>query len=258
MKICPKCNEHHSKSGTFCSRKCANSRVWSDADKLKKSIALIGVTPKCTGKSIKIARKCINCDLEFKCYPSSTKFYCTTKCNPNCGGYRAGSGRAKTGYYKGIYCGSTYELCWIIYQLDHNLPFERFDGYLEFEGKKYFPDFLQYGKIVELKGYELQEYVDIKNNIATQNGYEVIVLRKNDLTKEFEWVKEHYSLDFKSLYDDYRPKYSYICHHCGNEYHRDFKLKSQTIFCSRVCAGSGHLGRKKKRGSIPRSDANIG
>lgn len=26
------------------------------------------------------------------------------------GGYRKGSGRSKHGYYKGIYCGSTYEL----------------------------------------------------------------------------------------------------------------------------------------------------
>ncbi len=39
MKTCPKCGEAHNKSGTFCSRRCANSRVFSDAAKLKKSIA---------------------------------------------------------------------------------------------------------------------------------------------------------------------------------------------------------------------------
>ena len=39
MKICPKCNSTHTKPGTFCSRKCANSREFSDAAKLKKSIA---------------------------------------------------------------------------------------------------------------------------------------------------------------------------------------------------------------------------
>ena len=42
------------------------------------------------------------------------------------GGYRPGSGRAKTGYYKGIYCGSTYELAWVIYQIDNNKDFSRF------------------------------------------------------------------------------------------------------------------------------------
>jgi hypothetical protein len=40
MKICPKCQLEHEKSGTFCSRKCANSRVWTAADKQKKSLSL--------------------------------------------------------------------------------------------------------------------------------------------------------------------------------------------------------------------------
>jgi hypothetical protein len=251
MKICPKCNEEHSKPGAFCSRKCANSRVWNDDDKLKKSLAAkkyvlaTDWVPPNKGKSTKVVRKCLNCDDTFSCYPKSTKFYCSTKCNPNSGGYREGSGRAKSGYYKGIYCGSTYELCWVIYQLDHDLPFERFDGLLEFEGKKYFPDFLQYGKIIELKGFESQESVDIKNNVAKQNGYEVVVLRKDDLNKEFDWVKKHYSSDFKSLYDNYKPKYSYNCYCCGGNFQRDFKSKTEITFCSRVCAGKGHTGRKK-------------
>ena len=42
MKICPKCSNQHDKNGTFCSRACANSRVFSDEAKLKKSIALKG------------------------------------------------------------------------------------------------------------------------------------------------------------------------------------------------------------------------
>lgn len=40
MKICPKCNTEHTKKGTFCSRQCANSRTWSEEDKLKKSDTL--------------------------------------------------------------------------------------------------------------------------------------------------------------------------------------------------------------------------
>ena len=39
LKICPKCNATHEKSGMFCSRTCANSRVWSEADKQKKAEA---------------------------------------------------------------------------------------------------------------------------------------------------------------------------------------------------------------------------
>jgi hypothetical protein len=40
MKVCPKCNSSHNKPGIYCSRKCANSRVWSDESKKKRSDAL--------------------------------------------------------------------------------------------------------------------------------------------------------------------------------------------------------------------------
>lgn len=40
MKQCPRCSAEHTKPGTFCSRKCANSRVFSEESKLKKSIAI--------------------------------------------------------------------------------------------------------------------------------------------------------------------------------------------------------------------------
>jgi RNA polymerase subunit RPABC4/transcription elongation factor Spt4 len=42
MKQCPKCGKDHNMSGVFCSRSCANSRVFSDDAKLKKSVALKG------------------------------------------------------------------------------------------------------------------------------------------------------------------------------------------------------------------------
>jgi len=40
MKSCPKCNEQHNKPGIFCTRKCANSRSWSDEARHAKSVAL--------------------------------------------------------------------------------------------------------------------------------------------------------------------------------------------------------------------------
>lgn len=40
MKVCPKCNSEHDKKGTFCSRRCANSRVFTeDTKKLKSDIS---------------------------------------------------------------------------------------------------------------------------------------------------------------------------------------------------------------------------
>ena len=45
MKDCPKCGITHNNNGIFCSRSCANSRVFSDEAKHKKSIALKGKRP---------------------------------------------------------------------------------------------------------------------------------------------------------------------------------------------------------------------
>jgi len=42
IKQCPKCNAEHTKSGIYCSRSCANSRIFSDEAKQKKSLALKG------------------------------------------------------------------------------------------------------------------------------------------------------------------------------------------------------------------------
>ena len=45
MKTCAKCGAQHTKNGTYCSRSCGNSRVWSDEDRLKKSESAKGKTP---------------------------------------------------------------------------------------------------------------------------------------------------------------------------------------------------------------------
>jgi hypothetical protein len=156
------------------------------------------------------------------------------------GGYRQGSGRSKSGYYKGIYCGSTYELCWVIYNLDHNIQFTRFPGKLELNGISYYPDFLlSDGKtIIETKGYENQDSVDRKTKVAESFGYDVTVLRKKDLQKEFDWVKQNYQYkEMFELYDGYKPKYNLICSLCNNEFGRNGKPKTNTVFCNRVCAG---------------------
>jgi hypothetical protein len=156
------------------------------------------------------------------------------------GGYRQGSGRSKSGYYKGIYCGSTYELCWTIHSLDHGIGFTRFPGKLESDGIVYYPDFLlDDGKtIVETKGYESQESVDKKSKLAESLGYVVNVLRKKDLDYAFEYVKKTYGTSkFFTLYDEYKPKYSYTCSHCKTQYETEKVLKTDTGFCSRSCAG---------------------
>ena len=252
MKLCPKCGVLHAKLGKFCSRACANSRgPRTEEFKIKVRLALKGrkgKTSSSKGKHLvdRITRRCLCCNVEFDTTKSRNRKYCSSECwRASAGGYREGSGRAKTGYYKGIYCGSTYELVWVIYNLDHNVQFTRFPGFVQDGDIKYYPDFLIDNTIIEIKGYEDQEFVNKKTKVAELRGYKVIVLRKEDLRIEFEWVKNNYSYkDLYELYDTYKPKYNLVCQHCNTLFSRNIKPKTDVVFCNRSCAGKGHKGRK--------------
>lgn len=175
--------------------------------------------------------------------PAKNKF-CSRVCAGKFskGGYRQGSGRSKSGYYKGIFCASTYELVWVIYRIDHNLPVNRFEGYIEGNGIRYFPDFVDNNTIFEIKGY-YTDIVDKKIQIAMDCGYEIFVLYKKDLQNEFKWVNDNYSFStFQELYDDFKPKYLYKCSCCGIDFAREHQLKTTKTFCSRQCAGKSHIG----------------
>lgn len=250
MKICSKCGAEHEKLGKFCSRSCANSRG-PRSEEFKKQ-----VSEKLTGKkghdlnkgkqyTERVANKCACCGKEFTCRITAPRKYCSNACwRQQAGGYRSGSGRAKTGYYKGIYCGSTYELVWVIYNIDHAVEFSRFPGFLERNNLKYYPDFLVGNTIIELKGFEDDDSVQRKTELAESFGYSVVVKRKPQLEKEFGWVKEKYQYKaVYELYDDYKPKYKLMCAYCGTEFFRNKKPKTDIVFCGRECAGKGHKGR---------------
>lgn len=167
------------------------------------------------------------------------------------GGYREGSGRAKTGYYNGIYCGSTYELVWVIYCLDHNIDFKRFPGVLEEAEIKYYPDFIIDNTIIEIKGYENSDSVNKKTKVAELHGYTVTVLRKDDLKEQFNWVKLNYKYNnVHELYDNYRPCYSFTCGHCCLNFTSDDNRKNKKLinFCSRRCAGLSRVGKGNPTG----------
>ena len=184
---------------------------------------------------------CVICGSEHTKLGKTCNKFCmrqliSNSCRGKTGGYREGSGRAKTGYYKGIYCGSTYELCWVIYQLDHHIAFSRFDGCIESGGRKYFPDFLQNNKIVEIKGFEHKASVDRKTKIANEHGYEVIVLRKPDLKHCFDWVTNKYTKKYETLYDGHKPKYNYVCECCNIAFTREHENVAKFKTCSRSCS----------------------
>jgi hypothetical protein len=254
MNTCPKCNVNHTKPGKFCSRSCANSRG-PRTEEFKQSVSKKlfgrkGISNVNKGRYLveRITTKCLQCKIEFFTKITKPTKYCSNDCwRQQSGGYRPGSGRSKSGYYKGIYCGSSYELCWVIYNIDHGTKFERFSGVIENAELKYYPDFILDDRktIVEIKGFEDQQSVDKKTKLAESVGYIVNVYRKNDLKYAFDYVKKAYNTTrYHTLYDQYSPSYHYTCNHCSTEFSRDKKLETDVVFCSRQCAGKGHRGKK--------------
>jgi hypothetical protein len=250
---CLTCKKDHDGtfgSGKYCSRKCANSRgPRTEEFKSILSAKLKGKSPSNKGKEMKqrLIKSCPTCCKEFKVTQKSDKTYCSGKCNPDWGGFREKSGRAKTGYYREIYCGSSYELMWVIHALDHNIKFKRFEGKLKGDNISYIPDFLiDENAIIEIKWFEDKEKVLKKTELAESQGYNVKILYKEDLKDQFEWVNNNYSFKYvNELYDDYKPKYVYNCSNCNAEVAREQRSKTEVVFCSRKCSGKGHKGRRE-------------
>lgn len=279
MKKCINCDaEITSKYGKlFCSKSCSakhgnqvrNDSGWEMSDDAKKKISekLIGNSNSdgLAGKR-KVAYKqlsCVSCQIQFEVRIRSNQKYCGITCaKKHAGGYREGSGRAKSGYYKGIYCGSTYELVWVIYQLDHNLKFSRFSGTLQKDDLTYIPDFIIDNTIIEIKGFEHQDLVEAKTKLAQSFGYAVVVLRKEQLQTEFDWVKTNYIYkEVYELYDNYQPAYTLTCSCCGISFNRNKKSRTDSVFCSRKCSGMSRIGKGNPTGingsTKPREAAGV-
>lgn len=110
------------------------------------------------------------------------------------GGYREGSGRSKSGRYRGIFCGSTYELIFLVFHLEHKIPIIRCRIVLSYvygsRTRSYHPDFEVGGRMVEVKGY-MNEQAKAKHD---QNPEVVLVGRS-----EIEFMKQATSLKGKTL-----------------------------------------------------------
>lgn len=119
------------------------------------------------------------------------------------GGYREKSGNSKKGYFRGVYCQSTYELVWVIYNLDHAVEFIRNKTAFvyEFEGKtrKYYPDFylIKDQKYVEIKG----RMTNNDHAKLDQFPAEIILLMKSDMNEMFNYVYLKYGRNLIDLFE---------------------------------------------------------
>lgn len=261
MNICQnvKCQKEHNGnfgSGKYCSRKCANSRNWTEDDKKKKSESITkyyNTNPKNIQKiiklkeswkkrkdeQIKIIINCLYCGTEIKNAEKKQKYHELCFRKNLAGRFNRKRHMGNGGWYRGYWCDSSWELAWVIYNLDHEIKFERtVRGFeYEFEGKKhkYYPDFkLEDGSYVEIKGYKTE-----KDNAKWKKfPFKIKILFEENLKEIFQYVEEKYGKDYIKLYqgNPYNEKKN-KCLICNKE--------CKKFFCSPKCSMT-FLSRKKR------------
>ena len=124
------------------------------------------------------------------------------------GGYHKNLGRGKKGYYKNIWCDSSWELAFVIYHLEHNIQFERnwkkFPYIFEDKEYSYIPDFIYPdGTYIEVKGY-LDERSLAK---AEQFKYKLKILQADEMKPILEYVAKELPKAVMNLMGQFRPQY---------------------------------------------------
>ena len=117
------------------------------------------------------------------------------------GGIRDGSSRGKYGWYKGYRCDSSYELAYLIFNIEHNNKIERNkDGFEYFFNDKkhlFYPDFIVNGEYVEVKNYR-SELTDCKLKYFPTK---IDIYYKDTMKPYLEYVIDKYGKDFINLYE---------------------------------------------------------
>ena len=125
----------------------------------------------------------------------------TMKKNPQAGGYRKGSGVGKQGWYKDIFCDSSWELAFVCYYKEHNMNIKRCNERRKyiFNNKEhiYIPDFVIDEGIIEIKGYSSKQWKEKE----LQNP-DIKVLYYKDVKMYLDYVISKYGDKFwEILYD---------------------------------------------------------
>ena len=240
-KKCLKCGnliEYIHSENKFCSHQCSGSfntkgrkhseetkdkiRQWTKdhSNEIKESSKKARIK-RYGSESLKIKKVCPICKNPFMVYKSA--IFCSRKCfiqdskngyifskKPISGGVRKGAGRSKSGYYKNIFCNSTYELAYVIYNLDHGVEFVRNNEGFEYEylGRKlkYYPDFIEGNLYIEIKGYlrpEDELYGKKSSHVANYPWY---IINYDILAEEIkpymDYVKQTYQCyNLEKLYE---------------------------------------------------------
>ncbi len=153
------------------------------------------------------------------------------------------NGTHKAGWYAGIYCNSSWELAWVLYQQAHGIDFARnreaFNYVYEGRVHAFYPDFrLGDGSYVEIKGYANDKWQEKKR----QFPHALIVLNAAEMRPILDWAIAVHGQDFTRLYNGDTPSNAAKCVVCGSPCGPRGK-----IVCSNVCRGKHSHAIRKHR-----------
>jgi hypothetical protein len=112
-------------------------------------------------------------------------------------------GKFKYGWYKGIWCDSSWELAYLLYCFDNNIDIERnklgFSYIWEDSVHKYFPDFYlpASNTFVEIKGYKTKR----DEAKISQFNNNLLVLCADEMKDILAYVQKVYGKQFTDLYE---------------------------------------------------------
>jgi hypothetical protein len=132
--------------------------------------------------------------------PDSRAAISATQKRIGSGGFRLRGGRGKQGWYKGVWCASSWELAFLVYHLDNNIPIVRCDEIrtYQWEGnsRRYFPDFVVNGEVVEIKGYLSPQW-----HAKLSANPDIRCIGRVEIEAYLKYAKETYGRDFIGLYE---------------------------------------------------------
>lgn len=110
----------------------------------------------------------------------------------------------KHGWYKGYWCDSSWELAFVMYNIDHNIEFKRnIEGFTYVNNaktKRYYPDFIVNETYIEIKGYK-NAASDLKINSFPKDK-KLIILYRKEMKKYLDYAKETYGKEFWTLLEN--------------------------------------------------------
>lgn len=110
----------------------------------------------------------------------------------------------KRGWYKGFWCDSSWELAFVMFNLDHQIKFERnHQGFKYFYNnvwKRFYPDFILNGQYIEIKGY-LNDMTKAKIDCFPKD-LTLKILVKKDMQKYIDYAYQTYGFNFWTLLTD--------------------------------------------------------